>query len=108
MTFKIPPSIFREYDIRGVAGRDLSPEFAECLGQAYSMYLAGRTPVANRKRLTVSVGRDCRLSSDSYAEALISGMRKGGLDVIGLGVCPTPLTYFSIFHHDLDGGIMVT
>src|SRR5262249_7617875 len=59
-------------------------------------------------RLTVSVGRDCRLSSDSYADALIRGMRRGGLDVISLGVCASPLTYFSIFHLDLDGGIMVT
>ena len=108
MSLQIRPSIFREYDIRGIAGRDLTPEFAECLGQAYALYLSGRTPVAGRKRLTVSVGRDCRLSSDSYANALISGMRKGGLDVISLGTCPTPLTYFSIFHLDLDGGIMVT
>lgn len=108
MSFKIPPSIFREYDIRGIAGRDLTPEFAECLGQAYAMFISGRTPVAGRKKLTVSVGRDCRLSSDSYADALIRGMRNSGLDVISLGVCPTPLTYFSIFNMDLDGGIMVT
>ncbi len=108
MAIQINPSIFREYDIRGIAGRDLTPEFAECLGRAYAMYLAKRLPVAGRKRLTVSVGRDCRLTSDSYAEALISGMRRGGLDVISLGTCPTPLTYFSIFHLDLDGGIMVT
>jgi phosphomannomutase/phosphoglucomutase len=108
MSLQIRPSIFREYDIRGIAGRDLSPEFAECLGQAYAMYIAKRTPVAGRKRLTVSVGRDCRLTGESYAEALVRGMRKGGLDVIRLDVCPTPLTYFSIFHLDLDGGIMVT
>jgi phosphomannomutase/phosphoglucomutase len=108
MTLQIRPSIFREYDIRGIAGRDLTPEFAECLGQAYSMFIAGRKPVAGRKNLTVSVGRDCRLTSDSYAEALIRGLRKGGLDVIRLETCPTPLTYFSIFNLDLDGGIMVT
>jgi phosphomannomutase/phosphoglucomutase len=107
-TLKIPPSIFREYDIRGIAGRDLSPEFAECLGLAYSRHIAGRKPVAGRKRLTVSVGRDCRLTSDSYAESLIRGLRAGGLDVISLGVCPSPLTYFSVHSLDLDGGIMVT
>ena len=105
---KINPSIFREYDIRGIAGRDLSADFAECLGKAYALYIAGKTPVHSRKRLTVSVGRDCRLSSESYAEALITGLRKGGLDVIRLGICPTPLTYFSVFELDLDGGIMVT
>lgn len=107
-SLKINPSIFREYDIRGIAGKDLSPEFAEALGKAYAAYIADRKPVAGRKSLTVSVGRDCRLSSDAYAAALISGMRGGGLDVIELGVCPSPLTYFSIFHLDLDGGIMVT
>jgi phosphomannomutase/phosphoglucomutase len=108
MSLKILPSIFREYDIRGIAGRDLNAEFAQCLGRAYAMFISKRTPVAGRKRLTVSVGRDCRLTGDEYAEALIKGMRSGGLDVIRLGVCPTPLTYFSIFHLDLDGGIMVT
>jgi phosphomannomutase / phosphoglucomutase len=108
MTVKIIPSIFREYDIRGIAGRDLTPEFAECLGLAYARFIAGRKPAAGRGNLTVSVGLDCRLTSESYADALIQGMRKGGLDVIRLGVCPTPLTYFSLFHLDLDGGIMVT
>src|SRR4051812_30307530 len=101
MSFEIRPSIFREYDIRGVAGRDLSPEFAECLGLAYAQYIAAQKPVAGRKNLTVSVGRDCRLSSDSYADALIAGLRKAGLNVIDLSVCPTPLTYFSIFHLNL-------
>ncbi|MCM2322104.1 MAG: phosphomannomutase/phosphoglucomutase [Oligoflexia bacterium] len=100
-------SIFREYDIRGIAGRDLTPEFAELLGEAYAHYLRGRVQSGNR-RLKVSVGRDCRLSSDSYAEGLVKGMLRGGLDVVRLGVCATPLTYFSIFHLDLDGGIMVT
>lgn len=105
---KFNPSIFREYDIRGIAGRDLSAEFAEALGLAYAQYIGNRTPVAGRSRLTVAVGRDCRLTSDAYAEALIQGMRRGGLDVVRLGVCPTPLTYFAIFHQDLDGGVMVT
>lgn len=108
MGIQIKPSIFREYDIRGIAGRDLSVEFAELLGRAYATYMNGRKPVAGRQRLTVSVGRDCRLTSDAYADGLISGLRRGGLDVIELGVCPTPLTYFSLFHLDIDGGIMVT
>ena len=108
MSLHIQPSIFREYDIRGIAGRDLSPEFAECLGRAYALYLSGREPVAGRARLTVAVGKDCRLSSDSYADSLVTGMRKGGLDVVRLGVCPSPLTYFSVFELNLDGAIMVT
>lgn len=108
MKVQIIPSIFREYDIRGIAGRDLNPPFAECLGKAYAEYISGRKPVANRKNLTVAVGQDCRLSSHDYAEALISGITASGIDVIRIGVCPTPLTYFSIFELDLDGAVMIT
>ncbi len=108
MSSKWNPSIFREYDIRGIAGKDLTPAFAEHLGQAYAQYIAGRKPVKNRSALTVAVGKDCRLSSDELTDALVVGLRKGGLDVIQLGICPTPLTYFSVFTLDLDGGIMVT
>ncbi len=56
----------------------------------------------------MSVGRDCRLTSDRYAAAVIDGLRATGLAVLDLGVCPTPLVYFSLFHWDLDGGIQVT
>ena len=96
------PAIFREYDIRGVADRDYDTAFARQLGLAYAAF------VRERKARRVSVGRDCRLTSDRYAEALIAGLRGGGLDVVDLGMCPTPLTYFSLFHLDLDGGIQVT
>lgn len=102
------PAIFREYDIRGIAGKDLSPELAEAIGRAYASYISGRKPVAGRKRLRVAVGRDCRMTSDSYASALISSLTRSGLDVVDVGVVPTPLTYFTVFHLDLDGGIMVT
>ncbi|MBC7693019.1 MAG: phosphomannomutase/phosphoglucomutase [Methylotenera sp.] len=108
---KVNPSIFREYDIRGVAGKDLTPEFAEHLGQAYARYIQptkGEKPAAGRARLTVSVGWDCRLTSESYQKALVRGLTHGGLDVICLGICPTPLTYFSVFHLNLDGAIMIT
>jgi phosphomannomutase/phosphoglucomutase len=78
------------------------------LGLAYAQYIRKNNPVAGRSKLTVAVGKDCRLSSDGYEEALVEGLLSGGLDVIRLGLCPTPLTYFSLFHLDLDGGIMVT
>jgi len=105
---QINPSIFREYDIRGIAGRELDAPFAELLGMAYGRFIAGRKPVAGRKHLTVTVGKDCRLTSDDYADGLVRGLTAAGLDVIRLGICPTPLTYFSIFHLDTDGGIMIT
>jgi phosphomannomutase/phosphoglucomutase len=56
----------------------------------------------------VSVGRDCRLTSDRYAAAVVDGIRSTGLGVVDIGVCPTPLMYFSLFHWDLDGGVQVT
>jgi phosphomannomutase/phosphoglucomutase len=109
----IPSSIFREYDIRGIAERDLSTEFAQYLGLTYAEFLKDRLKTAkpadgSRLRPLVAVGRDCRLSGEAYSEALIQGLRKGGLDVVRIGVCPTPLTYFSVFHLNLDGAIMVT
>ena len=96
------PAIFREYDIRGVAERDFDAGFAASLGRAFGT-LAGE---AGRRR--VSVGRDCRLTSDRYAAAVADGIRSTGLTVVDIGVCPTPLLYFSLFHWDLDGGIQVT
>ena len=102
---KLNPRIFREYDIRGVAGEDFEAEFARALGCALGSRArrraAGRTP-------TLSVGRDVRLTSDEYAEALIEGIRSTGTDVIDLGMVPTPLLYFSLFELDVDGGVEVT
>lgn len=96
------PAIFREYDIRGIAGRDFDVAFARTLGQAYG------TMVVGAGRRVVSVGRDCRLTSAELAAALIDGIVSTGCDVVELGVCPTPLMYFSLFHFDLDGGVQIT
>jgi phosphomannomutase/phosphoglucomutase len=96
------PAIFREYDIRGVADKDFDVDFAFALGRAYGTYAREQ----GKKR--VAVGRDCRLTSDKYAIALRGGLCATGLEVLDLGVCPTPLLYFSLFHCDLDGGIQVT
>lgn len=103
---KTKAQIFREYDIRGVADRDLPDELAENLGFAYGGYL--KRALGKSSGLKVSVGKDCRLTGDRLASALVRGIRRQGIDVVTLGVCPTPLTYFSIHHLDLDGGIMVT
>jgi phosphomannomutase/phosphoglucomutase len=108
MSLTINSSIFREYDIRGVAFLDLSNVFAEKLGLAYAQLIKGSKPTAGRNKLTIAVGRDCRLSSDSFENALVNGLLNGGIDVIRIGLCPTPLTYFSIYHLNLDGAIMVT
>ncbi|HEX9455571.1 MAG TPA: phosphomannomutase, partial [Candidatus Binatia bacterium] len=96
------PSAFREYDIRGLAEKDFDNDFAFLLGQVHG------TVVAEKGGKRVTVGRDVRTTSDAYAEAVIAGMVSVGLHVYDLGVCPTPLLYFSLFHLDVDGGIQIT
>jgi phosphomannomutase / phosphoglucomutase len=99
---KLNPQIFREYDIRGVVDRDLSPEFAYLLGRAYGTL--ARDNAKNR----IAIGRDCRLSSQPYSLALADGITKEGVDVVLTGMGPTPQLYFAVFDQQLGGGIQVT
>jgi phosphomannomutase/phosphoglucomutase len=96
------PNVFREYDIRGVADRDLPDDFAYGLGRSLGTFWARRG--ARR----VAVGRDCRLSSPRLASALTRGLLECGLTLVDIGVVPTPMMYFTVFHHGLDGGVQVT
>lgn len=98
-------SIFREYDIRGIAGKDLSADLARRLGRAYARLAKQRL---GKQALRVSVGRDVRLTGEEYAGALMEGLRSAGVSVVSLGQVTTPMTYFSIHQLGLDGGIMVT
>jgi phosphomannomutase/phosphoglucomutase len=94
--------VFREYDIRGVVGRDLDPDFAHLLGRAIGTY-ALRHGVRN-----MTLGRDCRLSSETYQQAVGRGIMAAGINVTDIGLCATPMLYFSIRHYGMDGGVMVT
>jgi phosphomannomutase/phosphoglucomutase len=94
--------IFREYDIRGLVDVDVTNDVVRDIGKAFAAYMIDR---GKRK---ASLGRDCRLSSDRFAQLLTEGMVGGGLSVTDLGIVPTPLFYFSLFHLDVEGGIMVT
>lgn len=100
---KVPANIFREYDIRGVAERDLASDLAEGIGRGLGAMLQveGKPP-------RLAVGRDCRLSSDRLHAALIRGLHKAGVHVVDIGVGPTPLLYFAVHHLGTDGGIMIT
>jgi phosphomannomutase / phosphoglucomutase len=98
----VNPAIFREYDIRGVAEADFDADFALLLGKAHG------TAIVEKGGSRVAVGRDCRATSDAYAEAVIAGLMAAGLHVFDIGACASPLLYFSLFHLDLDGGIQVT
>lgn len=94
--------LFREYDLRGIVGKELTEPIAEQIGRAYCTY------VKDRGVKTISVGRDGRLSSPGLFEALVRGLLAGGMHVIDVGICPSPLVYFSLFQLPVDGGIMIT
>lgn len=94
--------LFREYDLRGIVGSELTESIAEQVGRAYCTY------VRDKGVKTISVGRDGRLSSPSLFKSLVKGLLDGGLNVIDIGICPSPLVYFSLFQLPVDGGIMIT
>lgn len=96
------PFVFREYDIRGVADRDLPDDLALDLGRALG------TLWSRRGARRVAVGRDCRLSSPRLHVALTDGILESGVSIVDVGMVPTPLLYFAVFHEDLDGGVQVT
>lgn len=101
--------IFRKYDIRGIAETDLNDEVVGKISRAYATRLlrlnAGRDTDA---RLRVAVGRDARGSSDRIFAQLAAGLQSAGIDVIDLGMVPTPLVYFASHIHGYDGVIQIT
>ncbi|HVJ95082.1 MAG TPA: phosphomannomutase/phosphoglucomutase [Labilithrix sp.] len=102
----VPGHIFREYDIRGLADRDLSDAIAHGIGRAFGAMLAeGR---ASGAPLRVAVGRDCRLSSPRLFAALAKGLVESGATVIEVGEGPTPMLYFAAHHLATDGAVMIT
>ena len=94
--------IFREYDIRGIADAELADADVERLGQAFGTYLLRH---AGGK---VTLGRDTRLSSPRLGAALRRGLQASGCAVTDLGVVPTPVLYYSVFHLKADGAVMIT
>ncbi len=96
---KFNPSIFREYDIRGIFNETLTLDDAYWIGRSYAQ---------KREKGKIAIGYDGRLSSPALSEALAKGLNDGGIDVVDIGLVPTPATYFAVFHLNLDGGIMVT
>jgi phosphomannomutase/phosphoglucomutase len=99
----ISQTIFRQYDIRGIVGQDLTEDVAYGLGRAYAALLAQRGIVG-----AVAVGRDNRPSGDALRDALVRGLTECGVDVVDVGVVPTPLLYWSLHHEPVVGGIQIT
>ncbi len=106
----INPLIFREYDIRGIANKDLTDDVVFKIGQGYGTYIKDKLKVPSSKLKTtdVLIGRDVRLSSERIRDALIEGIISTGCDVIDLGLVPTPVFYFSAFQYAKNAGIMIT
>lgn len=99
----ISPTIFRQYDIRGVVGQDLTADVAFGLGCGYAAYLQ-----AKGIHGAVAVGRDNRPSGEVLRDALVRGLTQCGVNVIDIGVVPTPLLYWALHHEDVVGGIQIT
>ena len=99
---RINKEIFREYDIRGIVGKDIDGEVYYTLGKAYGAYMA------EKGAKTLSVGRDCRLSSPELSSAFVHGLNSTGLDVLDIGMVSTPMLYFSLYSLDVQGGAMIT
>jgi phosphomannomutase/phosphoglucomutase len=96
-------AIFREYDIRGVAGKDLTEEVATAVAGAYAVFLTEKGVEG-----ALAVGRDNRPSGEGLHRALVGGLLASGIDVVDIGIVPTPLAYWSQHNLDVVGGIQIT
>ncbi|MEF3244434.1 MAG: hypothetical protein K6343_00400, partial [Caldisericaceae bacterium] len=97
----IDSTIFRMYDIRGEVDKNFTEDVVNAIGRSYAIYLKNKF---KERTLTVSVARDIRLHSEKLKDALTSGILFEGVNVIDLGVCPTPVLYFSLFKLPVEGG----
>ena len=98
----LKPTIFREYDIRGVAETELLSGDIVDLGRGLG------TLLQRKSGRLINLGRDCRLSSTRLRDALLEGLMDSGCEVTDIGVVPTPLLYYSAVHTQADGAVMIT
>ncbi|HEY0035352.1 MAG TPA: phosphomannomutase/phosphoglucomutase [Longimicrobium sp.] len=101
----VNPHIFRQYDIRGVVGPDVTAQVAEQIGRAYASLARRRL---GKDQPVLALGRDNRLTSNELADAVSRGMVAAGVRVVDVGLVPTPAHSFSVAHWGLDGGLQVT
>jgi len=98
----INPQIFRTYDIRGLVDKDLDEEKVEAIGKAFGSYLI------KKKQKQAIVGYDARNSSPQYSQAVIEGLKKTGINIIDIGLVPSPVFNFATYTTSASNGIMVT
>jgi phosphomannomutase len=101
----VNPHIFRQYDIRGVVGSDVTPEVAESIGRAFTTLVRQRL---EKESPVLALGRDNRLSSNELADAVKRGMTAAGAQVIDVGLVPTPVHSFAMAYWETDAGLQVT
>src|SRR3989449_754827 len=106
MAVKLPATIFRQYDIRGLVGEQLTPAAARAVGQAYTMSAGERLGTGKAPR--VAVGRDNRPSGSALAQGVREGIVAAGGTAVDVGELPTPALYFATKTLPVDGGIQVT
>jgi phosphomannomutase/phosphoglucomutase len=99
----VSQQIFRQYDIRGVIGQDLTPRVAHAVGRAFAAYLGRRNRTG-----AVAVGRDNRPSGGALRDSLVRALTESGVTVIDIGIVPTPLLYWSLHNLPVVGGIQIT
>lgn len=99
---KYSQEIFRKSDIRGIVGKHLTNETVGIIGKGIGTFMKRRGVEA------ITLGRDVRMSSYSFRNALADGIVSTGCDVIDLGMVPTPIAYFSLYFLNVDGGVMIT
>ncbi|MFV1957578.1 MAG: phosphomannomutase/phosphoglucomutase, partial [bacterium] len=102
---KFPYHVFRKYDIRGVYGEDITEDLAYAIGFTFGELCVDRTGMSDPR---ITVGMDARLHSPPLKEFLVKGLVKAGCRIVDLGMCPTPLVYYSAFTVEPDGFAMVT
>jgi phosphomannomutase len=102
MSHQFNRTILREYDVRGIVGQTLNSEDAYALGRSY----AALAILEGAKR--IAVGRDGRTHSPMLESALIDGLTEGGVNVVRIGLGPSPMLYFAVSTLDVQGGIQVT
>jgi phosphomannomutase len=96
------PTILREYDIRGIVGDTLTEADAYALGRTYAAKAHGEGA------RSIAVGRDGRTHSGMLEAALVRGLTEGGMNVLQVGMGPSPMLYFATHYLDVEGGIQVT